>query len=165
MAEINDKSGNGSGCLGWLGWALGLNVVWLLLAVFAAYLGWRSYNLGVNGEVAGGVVVGFVEDDLTGSFTDIYPVVEFKANDQTYSVRSQNNYRWWNRYTRFRIGRRVEMRYDPANPENAEINSWLDLWGEPLILGVFVFISIIVSNVFLYFRWRMGHTARTAVGS
>jgi hypothetical protein len=158
MTEINDKSTNQGGCLGMLGWVLGLNGIWLLMAILAVYLGMRSYNLSVNGEVVTGTVAGIVQDDREGtsSFNDIFPVVEFEVNGQSYSVRSQNNYRWWNEYTRFKIGKQVEMRYDPADPEKAEINSLFDLWGEPVILGLFTLIAAILSNAFFIFRWRAG---------
>ena len=159
MAEINSKPDNKFSLLNWLGWFLGLNLAWLLLAVFAGWLGWRAYTLSFTGEVAAGTVVRLEEDnrELTSSFSDIFPVVEFEVNGETYSVRSQNNYRWWNRFTRFPVGKQVEMRYDPADPENAEINSWIDLWGEPIILSVFTIISAIAVNMYLLFRWRIGH--------
>jgi hypothetical protein len=149
MEEIKDKSG-----LNLLGWFFGLNTVWILLAVFAAFLGWRSYTLNVNGEVVTGAVVGWVEEDIADAFTDIYPVVAFKVDGGVYSVRSQNNYRWWNKYTRFPIGKQVKMRYDPADPEKAEINSWLDLWGEPIILGAFAIVIAVFANMFLFLRLR-----------
>jgi hypothetical protein len=165
MAEINDKSTNQGGCMGMLGWALGLNVIWLLMMAATVYLVMRSYNLSVNGEVVTGTVVRLVEEDKSSPTTDIYPVVEFEVDGQTYSVRSQNNYRWWNQYTRFEIGKAVEMRYDPANPEKAEINSLFDLWGEPVVLGLFTLISAVVSNAFFIFRWRAGRsTAQAASG-
>jgi hypothetical protein len=163
MIQNNDKSTNQGSCLSMLGWVLGLNVIWLLLAVLAVYLGMRSYRLSVNGEAVTGTVVRLVVDDREGSssFNDIFPVVEFEVEGQTYSVRSQNNYRWWNQYTRFGIGKQVEMRYDPADPANAEINSWADLWGEPIILGVFTLAAVIVTNGFFILRWRTGRTIQT----
>ncbi len=162
MTVNNDKSANQGGCLSMLGWVLGLNVIWLLMAAFAVYLGMRSYNLSINGQVAPGTVVRLVQDERDGasSFNDIFPVVEFEVDGQTYSVRSQNNYRWWNQYTRFEIGKAVEMRYDPINPEKAEINSWSDLWGEPIILGLFTIIAVILTNGFFLMRWRAGRTLR-----
>ncbi len=162
MIQTNGKSGNGFSLLNWLGWFLALNLACLLLVAFTAWLGWRSYNLSANGQVVTGIVVRFVEDSEADFFTDIYPVVEFEANGETYSVRSQNNYRWWDRYLRFPVGRQIEMRYDPANPENAEVNSWVDLWVEPLILGVFTFLSAIAGNVFLFLRWRIGRNAQAS---
>lgn len=107
-----------------MGWVVVLNLAWLLLAGLTAWQGWRSYTLTVNGEAVTGTVVLLVKDNITAFDSDIFPVVEFEVEDQIYSVRSQNNYRWWNQHTRFPVGRQVEMRYDPANPETAEINSW-----------------------------------------
>jgi hypothetical protein len=165
MTEINDKSTTQNSCLGMLGWVLGLNFIWLLMAVLTVYLGMRSYNLSANGEVVTGTVVRLVEDERDGasSFNDIFPVVEFEVDGQTYSVRSQNNYRWWNQYTRFGVGKPVEMRYDPADPQKAEINSLFDLWGEPVILGLFTLIAAVLSNAFFIFRWRAGRNGVQAI--
>src|SRR5688500_12817160 len=99
MAETNVKSAGGFSWLNWLGWLVALNVAWLLLAAFTVWLGSRSYTLSTEGDVAQGIVVDLVEDDPAASDTDIYPVVEFKVDGETYTVRSQNSYRWWNRYT------------------------------------------------------------------
>jgi hypothetical protein len=163
MTKNNDKSINQGGCLGMLGWALGLNVIWLIMMAATVYLVMRSYNLSVNGETVTGAVVRLVEEDKSSPTTDIYPVVEFEVDGQTYSVRSQNNYRWWNQYTRFGIGKSVEMRYDPANPEKAEINSLFDLWGEPIILGLFTLIAAVLSNAFFIFRWRAGRNGAQSI--
>lgn len=158
MEKINDRSENGAGCLNTLAWFLGLNIAWLLLAVFTAWLGMRSYTLSVDGEVVTGTVVRLLEDEPSSYTSDVYPVVEFEVDGGKYSVQSQNNYRWWNRYARFPVGRQVEMRYDPANPQKADVNSWLDLWGEVLILGVFTAVTAIGVNVFLLYRWRRGRS-------
>ena len=153
MEKMNGISGNGSTSLNKLGWFIGLNLVWLLLAVVTAWLGWRSYTLTTSGEVVTGTVARWLEDDV--SFTsDFYPVVEFEVNGETYSVQSQNNYRWWHRYIRFPVGKQLEMRYNPANPETAEINSRWDVWNETIILGVFTIIAAVAVNVYLLFRWR-----------
>lgn len=165
MVEINSRSGSGTGCLNTVVWFLGLNIVWLLLAVFTAWLGFRSYTLSVDGEVVTGTVVRLLEDEPSSYTSDIYPIVEFEVDGEIYSVQSQNNYRWWNRYTRFPVGRQVEMRYDPANPQKAEVNSWLDLWGEVLILGLFTVVTAIGVNAFLLHRWRRGRSAQPAAGS
>ncbi len=149
--------------LKWFGWFLGLNVVWLLLAAFAAFLGWRSYTLSVNGEVVTGTVVRLLEDDTSSYTSDIYPIMEFEVDGETYSVQSQNNYRWWNRYIRFPVGKQVEMRYDPADPEKAEINSWWDIWNETLILGTFTAFVAIGVNVYLFMLCRRRRNPQAAV--
>jgi hypothetical protein len=153
MTGINGSSDNRSSLLNWLGLFLALNLAWLLLAAFTAWLGWRSFNLSANGSVAEGTVVRLLEDEVSAT-SDFYPVVEFEVDGQTYSVQSQNSYRWWNRYLRFPVGGQVEILYDPADPEKAEINSWWDIWNEPLILGVFTVIAAIGVNVYLLYRWR-----------
>ena len=153
MEKLNGTSGSGSALFNRLAGFLGLNLAWFLLALLTAWLGWRSYTLSVNGEVTTGTVVRLLEED--SSFTsDFIPIVEFEVGGETYSVQSQNNYRWWNRYLRFPIGKQVEMRYEIGNPENAEINSWWDVWNETIILGVFTVIAAIGVNSYLFFRWR-----------
>jgi hypothetical protein len=147
--------------LQWLGWLLVLNLAWILLAAFGAWLGLRSYTLTAEGEVATGVVVELFEEDRTDATTDIYPVVEFTVDGETYSVRSQNNYRWWNRYTRFPLGREVEMRYDPQNPHNAEINSWLDVWGEPIIVFLLAAFAAVGVNAYMIFWLRRSRNPKT----
>jgi hypothetical protein len=124
-----------------------------MASVQTAWLGWRSFTLTTSGEVVTGTVVRWLEDDV--SFTsDFYPVVEFEVNGETYSVQSQNNYRGWQRYIRFPVGKQLEMRYNPANPETAEINSGWDVWNETIILGVFTIITAVAVNAYLFFRWR-----------
>ncbi len=159
MANINGTSGSPNLFVRFLVW----NAAWLLLAAFAVFLGWRGYRLSTEGEVVTAVVVRWVEEDTSAYFTDIYPVVEFQVNGETYSVRSQNNYRWWNKYTRFPLGGEVEMRYDPASPETAEINSWIDLWGESIILALLTIVCAVGVNVYLFMLWRRRRAAQPAV--
>jgi hypothetical protein len=162
MEKLNGTSGNGSTFLNRLAWFIGLNLAWFMLALLAAWLGWRSYTLSVNGETATGTVVRLLDDD--SSFTsDFTPIVEFEVGGETYSVQSQNTYRWWDRYLRFPIGKQVEMRYETGNPENAEFNSWWDVWNETIILGVLTVIAAIGVNVYLLFRWRSQRTSQASV--
>ena len=158
MGTSNPLSGNGSTLFNQLGWFIGLNLAWLLLAALTAWLGWRSYTLSTSGSVADGTVVRLLEDGPAFD-ADFYPFVEFQVDGKTYEVQSQNNYRWWNRYARFPVGGQVAVRYETANPENAEINSWWDIWNETILLGVFTIFAAIVINVYLLFRWRSQRAA------
>jgi hypothetical protein len=162
MTEINGKPDNKFSLLNWLGWFFALNLVWILLAVFAGWLGWRSYNLTANGSVAEGKVVRLLEDQVAFD-SDFNPVVEFEVDGKTYPVQSQNSYRWWNRYLRFPVGRQVEMRFDPAHPETAEINSWWDIWNETIILGLFTILSAIGVNIYLFLRLQSQRNTQTSV--
>ena len=158
MGTSNHLSGNGSTLFNKLGWFIGLNIIGLLLASFTAWIGWRSYTLSSNGNITDGTVVRLLEDGPAFD-ADFYPVVEFQVDGKTYTVQSQNNYRWWNRYIRFPVGGQVEVRHEVGNPENAEINSWWDLWNETIILGVFTIVAAFAINVYLRFRWRSQRVA------
>lgn len=138
-----------------LGWFIGLNLIWVVLAAFAVWLGWRSYTLTTTGETAQAIVVRLIEEDRNQFTTDITPVFQFQVNGETYEVASQNNYRWWNRYFRFSEGKEIEIRYDPSNPELAEINSFWDVWSETIILGILALLFAIGVNGYFLMRWRM----------
>jgi hypothetical protein len=153
MGTSNHLSGNGPTLFNQLGWFIVLNSAWLLLAALTVWLGSRSYTISMSGSVADGTVVRLWEDGVAFD-SDFAPIVEFQVDGKTYRVQSQNTYRWWNRYTRFPVGGQVAVRYETSNPENAEINSWWDIWNETIILGVFTLFAAIVINVYLLFRWR-----------
>ena len=140
--------------MNWLGWFIGLNLVWVVLAALAIWLGWNNYNLTTSGEITQATVARLLEEDaaFTSSFT---PVFQFQVDGQTYEVQSQNTYRWWNRYFRFSEGSQVEIRYQVGNPENAEINSLWDIWIETILLSVFTLLFAVGVNVYMVMRWRM----------
>jgi hypothetical protein len=157
IMSITDQPFKSFSVATWFGWFIGLNLAWLLLAALAVWLGWRSYTLTTSGEVTQGTVVRLLEEEV--SFTsDFTPIVQFQVDGQSYEVQSQNTYGWWNRYFRFSIGKEVEVRYDPSNPELAEINSLWDIWNETIILGIFTLLCAIGVNIYLIMRWRMGRT-------
>lgn len=142
--------------------AISLNSIWVLMALLAVWLGWRNYTLSVNGNRVEGTVVRWLEDDKAAFDSDFIPIVEFQVDDITYTIQSQNSYRWWNRYTRFSIGKQVQILYDPANPKSGEINSWLDIWMEPLLLGAFTIIFAITISMYILFRWRRGRNLQVS---
>lgn len=162
MKNTNVSTSTDSTFLDRLKWFVGLNSVCLLLALVAIWMGWRSFTLTTSGEVANGTVVRLLEEDarFTSGFT---PIVEFEANGETYSFQSQNTYRWWDRYFRFPEGGEVEVLYDPANPEHAEINSWWDVWNETISLGAFTIFAAIAVNLYLVFRWRKPGAVQASV--
>jgi len=153
MTTFNGTSNNTYTLLKRIAWFIGLNLAWLLLAGLTVWLGWRSFTLSATGNIAEGKVVRLLEDGAAFD-ADFYPVVEFQADGKTYKIQSQNSYRWWNRYIRFPVGGKVEVRYEPANPENAEINSFWDIWNETIVLGLITILAAITVNVYLFLRWR-----------
>jgi hypothetical protein len=141
---------------------LGLNLVWLLLALLTAWIGWRSYTLSSNGNVVQGKVVKLLQDSIA-FYSDFTPIVEFQVEGVTYRVQSQNSYRWWSRYVRFPVDGQVHVRYEAGNPEHAEINSWWDLWNETILLGVLTIFAAFAINVYLLGRWRSQRIANRAL--
>ena len=75
--------------------------------------------------------------EMEGGFS-YAPIVRFVTKDGRSITSSSNIYG-----SRHRIGESVTVRYDPADPENAKIDSFSQLWGWsyiPLILGgMFIF--------------------------
>lgn len=137
-----------------LGWFIGLNLIWVVLGAVTLWLGWRGYTLTTTGEITQGTVVRILEEDLNSFTTDITPVFQFQVNGETYEVASQNNYKWWNRIFRFSEGKEIEVRYDPSNPELAEVNSMWDVWSETILLGVFTLVFALGVNGYFLMRWR-----------
>jgi len=162
MRTSNRLAGDGATLLNRVRRFLGLNLVCLLLALFTTWTGWRNYTLSSNGNVAEGKVVKHLDDGIA-FYSDFTPIVEFQVDGVTYRVQSQNSYRWWKRYTRFPVGARVEVRYEVGNSENAEINSWWDLWIETIILGVFTIFAVFAMNGYLLLRWRSERAANRAL--
>lgn len=158
MENSIGASPQGVSCFDRAKWFVGLNLIWFLLALLTGWLGWRSYTLSVDGAVAEGTVVRLLADGPAFD-ADFYPVVEYQVDGKTFTVQSQNNYRWWNRYLRFPVGGQVEVRYESGNPENAEVNSWWDLWNEIIFLGLFTMLVALAVNIFLIFYWRSRQAA------
>ncbi len=51
----------------------------------------------------------------------------------------------------YQVGQGVKVRYDPANPQNAEIESGMSLWLAPLIMVFMGVIACCLSTAFLVF--------------
>lgn len=139
--------------MNWLGWFIGLNLVCVLLAALALWLGWENFNLTASGEITQGTVVRLLEEDVAFD-SSFKPVFQFQAGGETYEVQSQNTYGWWNRYFRFSEGSQVEIRYEAGNPENAEINSLWDIWIETILLSLFTLLFAVGVNGYFVMRWR-----------
>jgi hypothetical protein len=136
-------------------WFAGLNLLWIVLAAVAAWLGWRSYTLSVNSAVTQATVVRLVESE-----TDSYsPQFEFAVDGQTYKVISQNEYGFLTSQMRFPEGKEVEIRYEVGNPQNAEINSLWDIWAETVLLSGFTILLAVGGNTFLVLRSRWKRAA------
>lgn len=50
-----------------------------------------------------------------------------------------------------RLGDRVEVLYDPDDPQDARLSGFFGLWGLPIVSG---FIGVVMTSVALVFLWR-----------
>jgi hypothetical protein len=61
------------------------------------------------------------------------PVFFFTATDgKTYTVTSKTT----TRSPSFGIGQQASVRYNPANPEDARIDTFFQTWGDAIVLGI-----------------------------
>jgi len=110
---------------------------WMYLLIGIGLFGGGIYSYLSTGDFiaqaasAAGVVIGLErEQDADGNDT-YYPRVQFEAKGRSYQFRGQVG----SGYGTFKVGEQVEVFYDPADPDHARINSFVQLWFFPLFLG------------------------------
>lgn len=119
-----------------------------LWGVFAAF---TAYRLETTGAVTEGVVVGLDESSSDGSVT-YSPIVEFTVNDQTYTFDSGNS----SSPPEYEIGESVNVRYDPADPNTAQIDKYSERWLFPVIIIPSMLCGSVVLTFFMVRAWQRG---------
>src|SRR5688572_17817027 len=114
-----------------------------LWGVYAAYIGWQ---LQTKGETASGTVVRMEESNSSEGGCCVYsPVVEFRAGGKTYSFQGDTA----SDPPEYRVGQEVRVRYDPANPETAQIDSFGERWLFPIIIIPSMLFAALLIDFFL----------------
>jgi hypothetical protein len=132
-------------------WVAFFNLMAVVMAAAAIFIGWRSFDLTVNGGRTEGVVI-----ELVGS--DTYsPIFEYEVDGRTYSFESMNS----SSPPAFDVGEEVEIFYDKDDPSRAEVNKFLDLWLVPLMLGPASLILGLVINIVYFYKLRRGEEFMT----
>ena len=127
-----------SGCV----WLL-LNLVWIVMLGGAYYYGHTSWALSRSGVSVEGTVIAMKESPATqDSGVTYYPVIRYEVGGQTYTYTSSNS----SDPPAYHVGERVWLRYDPADPHRARIDSWYELWLMPVMLGGAALIVAVVVN-------------------
>ena len=108
-------------------------------------------RLETTGIVVPGIVIGLDESNTDGSST-YSPVVEFTANGQTYTFESDNA----SSPPAYQIGETVNVRYDPADPNTAQIDKLTERWLMPVLLIPSMLCGSIVLTFFMVRAWRRG---------
>ena len=121
-----------------------------LWGVYAAYIGWQ---LQTNGVTTPGTVVRLNEQsDAEGGCCTYVPVVDFKVNDQVYTFEGDNA----SDPPAYQVGEQVNVRYDPTNPNTAQIDSFFERWIFPILIIPAMVLAAAILNFFMIRAWRRG---------
>ena len=126
--------------------------VGLALLAAALYLYQDTQNFTQGALTGDGVVTELVRARSSDSNSSTYrPVVEFHTDDgslvEVTSTMGSNS-------PSFRVGESVQVYYHADRPHQAKINSFLSLWGLPLIFGGIGGIFFLVGFVMIYMARR-----------
>jgi hypothetical protein len=134
-------------------WTIAANLffaAFCLWGVYAAYTGWQ---LQTKGMTTPGTVVRLSErSDPEGGCCTYVPVVDFEANNQTYTFEGNNA----SYPPRYEVGEQVGVRYDPTDPNTAQIDSLFERWVFPVIIIPAMILAALVINIVMVRAWRRG---------
>jgi hypothetical protein len=131
------------------------NLFFAAFCLWGAYAASVSWKLETTGEVTTGTITRLKESETSEGYCCVYaPVIEFQANGQTYSFESDTA----SNQTDYTVGTQVSVRYDPVNPDTAQIDNFMERWLFPaIIIPAMVFSSLLVT-FFMIRAWRRGET-------
>lgn len=127
---------------------------WLFFACIAFMLGgffllirgsWILRSERVEGEV------GFMGKNITGSYTHVYPVIRFRAEDSAYWFNGPDN-------LVLKEGDKVAVRYSVSDPSDARVDSFVGLWGDMAVYGgipILLLLFIALHPSIIPFRSRV----------
>jgi hypothetical protein len=123
------------------------------MAAGTIWFGWRGFQLTSDGSKTQGTVVHMEEStDGDGACCVYSPVVEYQAAGRTYTFDSMNA----SDPPRFKVGDQVNIVYSNADPSNAEIDSWFDLWLVPSLLCPATILVAVLLNWLAISKIRKG---------
>ena len=127
-------------------WIVFANLFFAAFCLWGAYAAYTSWTLDKEGETTTGIVVRLEESsDGDGGCCVYSPVIEFKANGQTYSFEGDNA----SYPPAYDVGEEVKVIYHPNDPNTAQINKWTERWLLPLILIHAMIVTALIVNFFL----------------
>jgi hypothetical protein len=131
----------------WLGVFL---IGWMLAGVVLLALGTKSLvdsrRFLAKAAVADGVVVDIARDVDLDNEVSFYPVIEFVTlREQVVRFKADEATPRPDQ----RMGEEVRILYDPANPQDARLDTFWSRWLESIVLGV-IGLGFVVSGAFAY---------------
>ncbi len=126
-------------------------VIGIPFAVVSIFELKNTLNLLSNSHKTLGKIVG-IEEERRRNSGDMYsPVIKYKSisgDEYVYHSSTKTG------YTSYKIGQEIELIYDKNNPQNARVNSFLDIWFLTIIMGVGGWASTIGGIVLLLFTLK-----------
>ena len=130
-----------------------INLFFMAFCLWGVYAGYISWKLQTSGEKTEGTVVRLNEQsDSEGGCCTYVPIVEFDAGGRAYSFEGDTA----SDPPAYRVGERVPVIYDPADPETAQIDKWSERWLFPILIIPAMLIAALVTTVVMFRAWRRG---------
>jgi hypothetical protein len=135
------RTGGANGCL-WVG----LNLMFALFLGIGGWYGWGSYSLSTTGGHANGTVVDMDESNDDDG-TTYAPIVDYEVDGQTFEMKSGS----YSSPPAYHVGQKVKILYNLADPNQARIDNFWELWLLPIIfIGLAVPFGVIFNGVMLF---------------
>ena len=122
----------------------------VLLVALALAFAYPSWQLLRHAERASGTVVGLPGGSSSSNTRRIE--VEYAVGDDIYMITSSVA----SSPPALRMGEEVTVLYDPANPADGTMESFLELWFVPMLLGIFALadLGVLGAMRMVYGKWR-----------
>lgn len=139
-------------------WTIFFNLFFAGFCLWGAYAAYTSWQLQSNGVITPGTVVRLNEQsDAEGGCCTYVPVIDFQVSGQVYTFEGDNA----SYPPAYEVGEEVQVRYDPSNPNTAQIDSFFERWIFPIIIIPAMFIAAIILNFYMIRAWRRGEYIAT----
>jgi len=134
-------------------WTIFANLFFAAFCLWGAYAAYTGWQLQTKGVTTPGIVVRLEEHSSgDGSCCTYAPVVDFKVSDQAYSFEGDNA----SYPPAYEVGEQVNVRYDPTDPNTAQIDSYFERWVFPVTIIPAMILAALILNFFMIRAWRRG---------
>jgi hypothetical protein len=128
------------------------NLFFAAFCLWGAYSAVVSWRLQTSGEITTGTVARLEESTHEGYCCVYSPVVEFQVNGRTYSFENDSA----SSSPEYQVGSEVQVRYDPADPNTAQINTFSASWLFPIIIIPAMILGSLILSFYMIRAWRRG---------
>ena len=126
-------------------------VVGIPFAIVSVFEFKNTLNLLSNSRKTFGRIIDIEEEKRRNGGYMYSPVIKYKSvtgDEYIYDSNTKTG------YTSYKIGQEIELIYDKNNPQNARVNSFLDIWFLTIIMGVGGWASTIGGTILLFFTLK-----------